>query len=279
MSDGLWRPLGELLRDIREQQGLKQEEAAKGTGLSASKLSRIERGLNRLQLTDLRKLLDRYDIRSRFRMALELHIQRERDPKWQKKFGETVDGGTLLYLSCEQFAETDREYQHLWVPPLLQTEDYASTVAADRHSDDPAMAKRFMALQRSRQTVFEREVPPRLEIVLDENVLRRPRGRPGVMRDQLRHLLRMATEFHVSIQIIPLTQPAHPGQHTAFTVLDFDDERRVLYTSTITRGAVDFDPDSTEPHVTAFQELQASALSEEESRVLIEEAADRHAPD
>lgn len=43
------------------------------------------------------------------------------------------------------------------------------------------------------------------------------------MREQLRHLVEMASLPHITFQVLPYRVGAHPGMHGAFAVMDFPD--------------------------------------------------------
>jgi hypothetical protein len=55
---------------------------------------------------------------------------------------------------------------------------------------------------------------------MDEGALRRLVGGPHVMRDQLSHLLTIATRDHVEIRILPYDCGAHASPDGAFRIFD-----------------------------------------------------------
>jgi hypothetical protein len=73
----------------------------------------------------------------------------------------------------------------------------------------------------SRQKVLTRADPPRLWVVVDEAALRRPIGGPKVMHRQLEHLVSVATQPNLTLQVMPFRFGAHAAEGGAFSILRF----------------------------------------------------------
>lgn len=116
--------------------------------------------------------------------------------------------------------------------------------------------------------------PPRLEIVLDEAVLRRVADSPEIMREQLLHLVKMGASAHVLIQVLPFTAGVNTVEG-AFLILQFaePDDTDVVYTESALTGHVLDRPDDIGPYHQAFQRLQETSLSPEESISMIAKLA------
>jgi hypothetical protein len=114
----------------------------------------------------------------------------------------------------------------------------------------------------ARQGLLTGSQPPHLWVVLDEAVLRRSVGRPGVMRGQLKHLLE-ATEWpNVTIQIVPFLAGGHAAAGGPFSILRFAefDLPDVVYLEQLT-SALYLDKRDTVEHYLAVMErlcLEAS---------------------
>src|SRR6202022_4338189 len=72
-----------------------------------------------------------------------------------------------------------------------------------------------------RQVVLTLPDRPNVWAVLDEAVLRRPVGGADVMRAQLKHLLEMAKQPDLTIQIIPFQAGGEAGAGGLFSILRF----------------------------------------------------------
>jgi hypothetical protein len=107
----------------------------------------------------------------------------------------------------------------------------------------------------ARQGLLSRAAPPHLWAVLDEAVLRRPVGRPGVMRAQLKHLLEAAERSNVTIQVIPFQVGGHAAAGGPFSILRFaePDLPDVVYLEQLT-SALYLDKRETVGHYLAVME-------------------------
>ena len=90
----------------------------------------------------------------------------------------------------------------------------------------------------ARQTLLTRPDAPRLWAVIDEAALRRPVGRPEVMRGQLERLIDATKLTNVVLQILPFGAGAHPGMVGAFSILRFADQELpdVVYVEHLTNA-------------------------------------------
>ncbi|ALM39634.1 hypothetical protein SFR_3019 [Streptomyces sp. FR-008] len=79
----------------------------------------------------------------------------------------------LPFIELEREASTMRVFESQIVPGLLQTEEYAKAMLSAVRPDN---LDDLVAARMSRQEVFERELPPRMWFVLDEQALHRPIG-------------------------------------------------------------------------------------------------------
>jgi hypothetical protein len=155
-------------------------------GFSKSKLYRIENGRSRVDADDLEDMLDLYDVRSPNRDALIQFGRESRRRGWWTRYKDVFTGS---YVALESEAASIRINAHL-VPGFLQTPAYARAVIAATgpwlETDDSE--RRVVARTARRAALLGRDHPPDMHVVLDESVLRRQVGGPGVLRDQLAEL-------------------------------------------------------------------------------------------
>jgi transcriptional regulator with XRE-family HTH domain len=160
------------------------------------------------------------------------------------------------YLQVEESASMLRSWEPLVFSGLLQTEDYARAVTMLGHHGAPAEEiDRRVRLRMARQALIAEPRPVHLWAVLDEAVLRRPAGRPGVMRRQLQHLLEAADRPNVTIQVVPFRAGAHAAAGGAFSILRFAerDLPDVVYLEQLT-SALYLDKRETVDHYMAVME-------------------------
>ena len=127
------------------------------------------------------------------------------------------------YLGLEEAAVQIGTYETQLVPGLLQTEDYASAVITLQYSNPKEISRR-VSLRIGRQAILSGPNPTSLWAVLDEAALRRPLGGPRAMRAQLNHLIEMAQQPNVTIQIMPFTAGGHAAAGGSFSVLHFAED-------------------------------------------------------
>ena len=72
-----------------------------------------------------------------------------------------------------------------------------------------------------RQCLLSRPEPVKLWAIMDEAALHREVGGAEVMRTQLTHLIKSASEPHVTLQVIPYSAGAHAGMPGSFVLLEF----------------------------------------------------------
>jgi hypothetical protein len=76
------------------------------------------------------------------------------------------------------------------VPGLLQTTEYAAAITSGiDHALSAGEVNALVATRMARQALLTKRNAPTLHAIIDETVLRRPIGAPGVMKRQLQRLL------------------------------------------------------------------------------------------
>jgi transcriptional regulator with XRE-family HTH domain len=117
------RELGIRLRELRTGLGMTVEEVGAELLCSATKISRLETGARRASLRDVRDLCRVYGVADPVPL-MELASQ-AREPGWWSRFDNL---GLDPYIGLEQDAVAITSYSMYYVPPLLQTADYARAV-------------------------------------------------------------------------------------------------------------------------------------------------------
>jgi transcriptional regulator with XRE-family HTH domain len=262
------------VRRAREEAGLTLKEVADALEWSESKLIRIEKGSVGISVTDLRALLAYYDLRDSAhvdRLVGMARTARSARTSWAE-FEPALSPGFLLLLGYEESASTMLHFNPLLVPGLLQVEDYSRAVIEGAYVEPGGHVDDKVRARLRRQRRLEEPNPPRLDVVLDESVVRRPVGGPAVMVRQLRHLLDVADRPNVSLRIVPFSAGLHPGMGGPFVVLEFDDPVAdpVLHLEGASSDVTLRDrPDAVEPYRAAFTRLQEMSLDPEASRAFV----------
>jgi hypothetical protein len=144
-------------------------------------------------------------------------------PGWWQRFHDVLPGWFSMHVSLEGAAALIRQYEPHFVPGLLQTEDYARGVLRSGAIGQtrPEDIERLVALRMQRQELLTRQDAPRLWVVMDETVLRRPVGGPEVMRAQIDKLLEATKLPNVTLQVAPFASGPHPGTYGPFVLFRF----------------------------------------------------------
>jgi transcriptional regulator with XRE-family HTH domain len=256
------------LRRARDAAGLKQAEVAHAMEWSPSKLIRIERGDVNVSTNDLKALLSHYNVKDKLKVNELLDLARSaRGSSFYDQYADMLPPGIKEYLAYEASASVLRQYDPIYVPGLLQIEEYARGLFEGMGKADHVTADRGWALRQHRQEVHDRDVPLDMLFVLDEAALRRQVGRGHAMRYQLERIKEYATKPNISIQIMPFTHGAHPGMYGNFNILEFDEPNLedLVYVETHEPGTTRNDVELVARYLDRFGQLQERALSIEDS--------------
>ena len=122
------RRLAAELRSLRDTSGLTRETVIERTGINAATLYRIEHGRVRPQTRTLRTLLDLYGVDQEQQAELVALLRDARLRGWLHAYQSELPEHYTTYIGFEGEAHSVWDYESLFVPGLLQTEDYARAV-------------------------------------------------------------------------------------------------------------------------------------------------------
>ncbi|MFG3159090.1 helix-turn-helix domain-containing protein [Streptomyces sp. NPDC048232] len=266
------RKLGAELRALRTTAGITSGEAARLVGWHQSKVSRIETGTSGAKPADVRLLLDAYGVDDDQLRGLLVMLARSDDAAgrhhWWHAYRGVLPPTYRDFISLESQAGAMRTLETTVVPGLLQTPEYAREVT--RAAVDGMPEERLDALvevRLARQDVLRGEPPLELSAVLDEAVLRRQVGGPGVMSRQLERLVEAARLPHVRLQVLPFAAGAHIGVTGPFVIFSFSStsDLDVVVLDHLTSSLHLERKEDLEAYTEAFNALLIHALSPEDS--------------
>ncbi|MFD0901775.1 DUF5753 domain-containing protein [Actinomadura sediminis] len=141
-------------------------------------------------------------------------------PSWWTSYADVVDPSFRRYLNLEPLCGDVRCYENVYIPGLLQTEEYTEAVVRLRHGDaSDAEVRRRVELRMLRQKLMPYG-GRRVWALLHGTALANPAIDPAVMQRQLRHLLDAPS--HMPVQVVPLNARAAHLASGPITVLRFD---------------------------------------------------------
>jgi len=223
-------------------------------------------------------LLDKYGITDEGQRADLVALSRQATQLgWLQAYESELPEEYTAYISFEAEARSVRNYESLFVPGLLQTEDYARAVirgVLPLATDDEV--ERRVEARMQRQDSIKKKNPLRLWAIVDEAVIHRRVGDADVMADQLRALLEAARLPHVTLQVIPFATGAHAGMPGSFAVMDFSDaaDPALVYIESMAGELFLEREPEVRRYTLTFEHLQAAALDPTSSARMIEAQAD-----
>ena len=178
------------------------------------------------------------------------------------------------FVPYERTARVLRIFEHVLIPGLLQTPEYAGAVLGKKPHATGDEIEELLAARLARQETLTRDDPPLVYALLDEAVLNRPIGSAGVMHAQLMHLADLATWRNISVQVIPYSAGGHIGLLGAFVIAEAADMSSVAFLESTADGQTVEDTDRVAQIVACFDALRGDALTVAASRDLIVKVAE-----
>ncbi|WP_129838655.1 helix-turn-helix transcriptional regulator [Streptomyces sp. RFCAC02] len=261
------RHVGEELQRLRIRAGLRQEDAAAKLNVSRYTISKIERGRAFPTDRQLRTLFGLYAANTDERAAIEAEISQGKSygRAWweEQRFRKLFQGDSYRYFYVEDAAERLSVHSGTYVPGLLQTPDYVDAIAAFGQKQESAERRDvFREARIRRQAVLNGKNPVVLDALCLESAVRAVVGGASVMREQLQHLVTMASRPNITLRIIPYSAGAPSVSSAAFTIVDFPgvDNSSVVSQEKLTGETLHDDPAEVRQVRRKFNDLASNAL-------------------
>lgn len=278
------RALGQHLRQLRldtpredgGDPGLTVEEAAERSGISQSKITKIEQAQTIAKVPDVDKLIDVYGEQAQAERERLHEFARagQRKEWWEGRQGTRLPPKLDVYFGLEAAATRVEDYNPSVVHGLLQTPRYAYAVVRGIYPD--AFEHRVRELVEARirrQELLQGSEPLELWSIMDEAVVRRWMGGPEVMREQVEHLVQIASDQpNVTLQVLPISTGAHTGLPGQLSLLRFEaGSRPVGYVDCQAGNLINDKEDELERYQAVLDRIRGAALSPEDSIAFLEE--------
>jgi transcriptional regulator with XRE-family HTH domain len=273
----LRRRLRTELRTARLNKELTQEQVATAMDWSLSKMNRIEKAKTGISTNDLKVLLPLYGITDEERIEELLALARAaRQSPWWSRYSDVAPTTLLELIEYEYAASAVSQFETIFVPGILQTEEYASAVLQGFYGEK-SPAERVAALvelRTRRRDLLTSENAPKFHFVLDESVIHRLVGSPAIMSQQFMHLIKMAKLSNVMIQIVPYAAGLHPGMKGPFEVVQFADapDENIVFLEGPRGDLISDDPDETDSYLKDFRRITEKSIEPSDSVALLKAA-------
>ena len=272
------RRLGQFLQRLRERSALTHRDVAEYLRRVQSSISKIENGYMLCSYSELAAMLAFFEASEAEQVEAQQMWEEARTSIKRVRHSSTFPHEYRTYVRSETEADSVRALATHVIPGLLQTPAYVRAVnaAADRLVDE-LMLERAVAGKRSRQKRLSAPEPLQLHALVDEGAIRRVVGGPGVMRDQLRHLLERAEEGHITIQVVPFEMGAYAFSSGPMVILGFADaaDHDAIYLEHPVGGYWVRSRRTIEELAATFDDVAARAPTPEESARIIGTAMER----
>ncbi|SDM54895.1 Helix-turn-helix domain-containing protein [Lentzea albidocapillata subsp. violacea] len=243
---------------------------ARATGMSQSKLSKIENGMLLPSVTDVERLVAELAAARETRIELvelarSLHAEAETRRvvlhRGAHRHQQTIS-------RVEARAATSRFFQVNLVPALLQSEPYLRIVLGTMPHAEQEAAVAALRTRRSRMD----DLAKQFVFVLSESALRWRMGSAELMAEQVEHLAAIQRRPNVRLAVVPWSADANVVALHGFHIYD----ERVVTVSVLTGNATITDPLDVREYLALFGRLERLAVRGEELQGLLKRIAEDH---
>ncbi|MFC5745893.1 helix-turn-helix domain-containing protein [Actinomadura rugatobispora] len=243
------------LHRLRKERNAGHREIADIIGRDRSLISKIEAGECRLQ-EDAADRIDRAWTTGGLLGRIIRWAKSRHSSEWREE-----------RAASESTAGQIRIWALGWIPVLAQTEDYARAVFVEGGRQDVEQAVRAVM---ERQKILERDHPPLVWLLIDQDALEHQVGSRDVHRAQLARLLELAESPEWTVRIVRRSAGGHVGRDGAFELYRVGNED-IPYTETLGPGRLVRDASETAQYEVWFRRIGDVAESKHASLALIRE--------
>ncbi|MEV0994742.1 Scr1 family TA system antitoxin-like transcriptional regulator [Nonomuraea sp. NPDC050202] len=262
------RALGKRLHGLRLSAQLSVEQVETAIGRGAAAIPAIEEGRIAPAPITVERLLTVYGVCVPPIREYVLSLARgERQAAWYD--AQSVPVWLATGYALEGRATVIRTYHNQFVPPLLQTEEYARaaiTVAGPATLGQQTVEE-ALALVLARQEAVPRDNGVVLWAVIDESVLTRSIVGQHVQLRQLDVLIEHAKRPNVSLHVVPMEDPAYVPRTGPFTLWRFSEafEPDIACAHGIESDVLITDAAAVEAFHQAFTKLSVTTTTRDET--------------
>ncbi|MFE2514031.1 helix-turn-helix domain-containing protein [Streptomyces mirabilis] len=258
------------LRRLREAAGLSGRQAAALLGVSPVQLSHIESGLSGVSEERLRRLASHYACEdSEFIDAL-VALAADRTRGWWEEYRGLLPTSFLDLSELNHHASFRRDVAVLYVPGLLQTEEYARAVFSSRV---PELTHEELEL-RVRHRMARQEITIPYELVIHEAALRIRVSDRVASQAQLARLLEFSATDHITVRVIPFDLDDFARAASTMTYLGGPVPKLDTVVRDVPHGSAFIDSEAQlNAFRTRFRKVEAVSLDPERSRDFIHRLA------
>ncbi|MGW8880802.1 helix-turn-helix domain-containing protein [Streptomyces mirabilis] len=258
------------LRRLREAAGLSGRQAAALLGVSPVQLSHIESGLSGVSEERLRRLASHYACEDNEFIDALVALAADRTRGWWEEYRGLLPTSFLDLSELNHHASFRRDVAVLYVPGLLQTEEYARAVFSSRV---PELTHDELEL-RVRHRMARQEITIPYELVIHEAALRIRVSDRVASQAQLARLLEFSATDHITVRVIPFDLDDFARAASTMTYLGGPVPKLDTVVRDVPHGSAFIDSEAQlNAFRTRFRKVEAVSLDPERSRDFIHRLA------
>jgi transcriptional regulator with XRE-family HTH domain len=265
VSTGRRRELGAELRRIREQRGYKGYDMASRLGWTTSTVSRVETGKRGLTQVEVATYVALCGVAAD-ELDEVLELAKEPDSYRIKPHGGNLPDELRTLIFHESTATAIETLEPIYIPGLAQTADYARALFHETGLEDESKIEGCVQTRMGRRTLLNGWSPPQCEFYVHENALRAPIGGPGVMSEQLLHLLFLGNRPHCSVRVVPVSVGGRGMAAGSFHIFRYEEDPPVVCVQHETTSEFLEDRTEVANYRRVLNRVASVALDEAESR-------------
>ncbi|PWI10550.1 transcriptional regulator [Streptomyces sp. NWU339] len=262
LSDSL-KTFGAVLKALREEARLTQEQFAPQVRYSAAYIAKIEQG----KRFPPRDLLDRSEevlgaAAARILGAAARSLTRKAGlASWFRQWAGIEEEAISLYA-----------YECRVIPGLLQPEPYIRALF-DRHLPPltEEQSERQVAARLARQRLLVERPNTTFSFIIEQALLERRMGGATVTKSLVDHLIAVGRYRNVELQVMPLTQEEHAGFEGEMYLAETADHRWVGYVEGHGTSVLASDAKAASQMLQRYGKMRSQALSHQATVSLLEQ--------
>lgn len=254
------------LRRLREAAGLTSRQAASLLGVAPAQITHIESALAGVSEQRVRRLTSHYACTDAVFVDALVAMATDRTQGWWEEYRGVLPASFLDLSELEHHARFLRHVAILYVPGLLQTEEYSRAVFSARLPELTAEELESRIRHRKERQRFA--IP--YEAVIHEAALRIRVSDRATSRAQLMRLLELSEADHISVRVIPLDRDDFPMASGTMTYVGGPLPKLDTVVRDALHGTVFIDSEAQlNTYRTSFRKVEEASLDPEKSRDFI----------
>ncbi|MGC9436581.1 helix-turn-helix domain-containing protein [Streptomyces sp. WG5] len=258
------------LRRLREAAGLNSRQAAALLGVAPAQITHIESALAGVSEQRTRRLASHYACTDEEFIDALVAMANDRTHGWWEEYRGRLPTSFLDLSELEHHARFIRHVAILYVPGLLQTEDYSRAVFSARL---PELTAEETELRIQHRKARQKLTVP-YETVLHEAALRIRVSDRATARAQLARLLELSEADHITVRVVPFDLDGFARASSTMTYLGGSVPKLDTVVRDALHGSAFIDSEAQlNTYRTSFHKVEAASLDPGQSRDFIHRLA------